>query len=149
MSKWLKWYEQYSYRYINPKRSLQPIFDCCKQSLNPLLLHPSIHPPTQDYTFFVKFSTLFSAHFLSSKFQNSIPNKTVIWFFETFWNNQITMFLFFDCCKQSLNRLYHSSTHPPIHSSIHPSSTTLFCTKMEHILTCCMNALFFCAIIFN
>ena len=34
--------------------------------------------------------------------------------------------VFFDCCKQSLIRLYYPSLHPSIHPSIHPSRTILF-----------------------
>ena len=36
-----------------------------------------------------------------------------------FWNKMYRFILsIFDCCNQSLTRLFHPSTHPPIHSSI-------------------------------
>ena len=44
---------------------------------------------------------------------------------------------FFDCCKQSLTRLYHPS--------FLPSSATLFCTKKERLAIYCKNSRLICA----
>ena len=37
-------------------------------------------------------------------------------------NSNFLFILFFDCCKQSLTRLYHPPIHPSNHPSTHPST---------------------------
>ena len=50
--------------------------------------------------------------------------------------------IIFDCCKQSLTRLYYLPFHPSIQPFIQDHT---FCTKKEWLVIYCINLLLFCA----
>ena len=77
------------------------IFDCCKQSLNPLS-HPSTHPSTHPVS-------IHPASFWRLKICNTILNH-FLFLYCYLCKNRI-----FDCCKQSLTRLSHTPIHPSTH----------------------------------
>ena len=99
------------------------VFDCCKQSLNGFYTH---HPSIHDYTFCQAFNFNWnSVHFLGQIFAS--------YHFISSANIQQTIL------NPALTSI-HPTTHPVPY---------LFCTKNEHMLSCCLNAVIFCAILYS